>query len=150
MRRSLTIPLLSLAAVAGAGLHQDRAQDELRARVAELEGRLETVELYLQDQARALQVVGDAVDRAVEQGFTWGENWASRETLVEAWRLQAETALIEVPGVPRPVEASYVDPRVRRRAEIEQLRELRRQRDLELQRRREAEQGGDAGDEGDG
>ena len=95
-----------------------------------LEERLTDVEYYLQDQAYGSEQLGFAIENAVAAGFTWGENWGSREILVKAWKAQVETAIRILPG-PQPVEAVHVDPRVRRRREIERLKELRRQREGE-------------------
>jgi hypothetical protein len=38
------------------------------------------------------------MDKAVEEGFTAGINYRSRETLVQAWKAQNRAALKDVPG----------------------------------------------------
>ncbi len=133
--RSLFLPLCTLALAAGYGVSQDQQQNTLEERVRVLEERLTDVEYYLQDQAYGSEQLGFAIEDAVAAGFTWGENWGSREILVKAWKAQIKTATRILPG-PQPVEAVHVDPRVRRRQEIERLKELRRQREREIEERK--------------
>lgn len=145
MRRSSILSLCTLALAAGFGLRQAPSQDSshaaLAGRLEAVEARLAHVEAYLQDQALSSQELGMAIEAALADGFTWGENWRSRETLVAAWKSQVLTALTDVPGV-QVIPAVYVDPRVLRRHEIERLRAEKRQREQE-RREREGDQGGD-------
>ena len=65
---------------------------------ADLVQRIERIESYLQTQARSVRATDRAMDKAVEEGFTAGINYRSRETLVQAWKAQNQAALKDVPG----------------------------------------------------
>ncbi len=60
--------------------------------------RIERIEAYLQAQAKSAQALEDALDEAVDQGYTAGINYRSRETLIDAWKKQNTAALMDVPG----------------------------------------------------
>ena len=136
--RSLFLPLCTLALAAGYGVSQDGQEAKLEERVRVLEERLIEVEYYLQDQAYSAEQLGFAIEDSVAAGFTWGENYGSREILVKAWNAQIKVATSILPDG-QPVEAAHVDPRVRRRQEIERLKELRRRREQEAKERKDGD-----------
>jgi hypothetical protein len=65
---------------------------------ADLVQRIERIEAYLQAQAKSVRATDRAMDQAVEEGFTAGINYHSRETLIQAWKAQNQAALKGVPG----------------------------------------------------
>lgn len=69
---------------------------------ANLLQRIEHIESYLQAQAKSVRATDRALDQAVEEGFTAGINYRSRETLVQAWKAQGQSALKGVPGPEAP------------------------------------------------
>jgi hypothetical protein len=131
MKRNLCIPLVTLALAGGYGAQQEAQESELKAKVealelqveelSELASRVESIETYLKANARAMESYGSAVDEAVSKGFATGENYPSRQVLVQAWKAQVRAATTQVPG-PKPKPTEHVDPRLRRRQEIEKLR----------------------------
>ncbi|MAG63644.1 hypothetical protein CMO84_08990 [Candidatus Woesearchaeota archaeon] len=60
--------------------------------------RIERIETYLQTQAKSVRATNRALNQAVEEGFTAGINFRSRETLIQAWKAQNQAALKGVPG----------------------------------------------------
>lgn len=116
MKKQLILPALTLALASGYGVQQEAQEAELKKKVTRLEQRLDQVEAYLAAQAQAEQQVVDAVEKAVEQGFTAGINFEARETLVAAWKSRAQAAAQGAPGAKaEEQDGEDVDPRVRRR-----------------------------------
>ncbi len=115
MKKRLSIPVLSLALVTGYGVGQQAQDDVMAQQVDALTKRVEAVEGYLQAQAKAMQASSAAVDLAVEQGFTSGINFESRQTLVKAWQARAKAAGVNVPGVKEAKQVEPIDPRLKRR-----------------------------------
>ncbi len=104
---------LTLGLAAGYGSQQDDKQ-ALAQEVELLQARVQNIENYLVAQANAEKAVSEAIDRAVEEGFTVGINFKAREILVQAWKERAKTAQQGLPKKKEPAKA--VDPRLLRRS----------------------------------
>ena len=116
--KSLWIPLVTLGLAGGYGVSQDQENQELEAKLAAVETRLTAIETYLQAQSKGAEAYGLAVAKAVEEGYTWGENNDARKLLVGAWKAQVAVARAKVPGkIPAKAEPK-VDPRIARRRPI--------------------------------
>ncbi|MEE8466982.1 MAG: hypothetical protein V3T22_00910 [Planctomycetota bacterium] len=113
--KSLLLPLVTLVLAGGYSVRQDQENQDLTAKLAEVETRLTSIETYLQAQAAGAQAYSAAVDRAVEDGYTWGENNNARKVLVEAWKAHAKAVGTNVPGAKSEKAAPRVDPRIARR-----------------------------------
>ena len=109
MNKRHLLPTLALGLVTGYGVQQDAKQD-LREQVEALEGRVVAVEGYLAAQVEADKALLTAVDRSVDQGFTAGINFPSRETLVAAWRARAAAAAKGLPGAAPDAPSESGDP----------------------------------------
>ena len=104
--RRYGIPTLALVLGASFGITQD--EEQLEKRVETLEQKLEAVETYLQAQAKTAGQFSKALDQSEEQGFTWGINPDSRETLLGAFRDQVTSIQKDVPGA-KTAEEEKVD-----------------------------------------
>lgn len=113
--KSLLLPLVTLVLAGGFGVRQDQENRDLTAQLAEVETRLTAIEAYLQAQSASADAYGQAVDQAVENGYTWGENNNARKVLVDAWKAQTKAAGMKVPGVKSGDAGPKVDPRIARR-----------------------------------
>ena len=93
-------PLLALAAGALtlSGWVQTPSESQDPDPSADLVQRIERIEAYLQTQAKSVRAIDVAIDQAVEEGFTAGINYRSRETLIQAWKAQNQATLKGVPG----------------------------------------------------
>lgn len=106
---------------------QDPAQkpgQDLEARLAALEGKLATLEKkneetrllveetvkYLEKHGKAAQTLTSALDQSKEQGFTVGENWKSRETLLEGLRAYLAEGQNGLPKLAAPTPAPKPAP----------------------------------------
>lgn len=69
------------------------------------EGRLllEQTQAYLEKQSKAAQALLATLDVVEQQGFAFGENWRSRETLLAGMRAYWGDALTGLPKLPAPV-----------------------------------------------
>lgn len=114
MKARILLPFLT-AAFAAYGVQQEAQESALKAEIQALEGRVATIETYLQARATSARSVASAIDEAVEQGFTAGINYEARKTLVDAWKADIDTLSSGVPGAKKSAPAEKVDPRVRRR-----------------------------------
>ena len=104
VRRWSPLLALGVGALTLAGWVQTAKRSQDPGPDPALAQRIERIEAYLQAQAKSVQATGRALDLAVEQGFTAGINYRSRETLVQAWKAQNQTALKAVPGSKTPKE----------------------------------------------
>lgn len=96
--RRLSLSLVALGATAFGSYTQGENQ-ALGKRVETLESRLEAVEDYLAAQAKAGQVLASTLDQSEKEGFTYGINPESRQTLLRGLHEVASTAQANVPGV---------------------------------------------------
>ena len=108
--KSLLLPLVTLVLAGSYGVNQDQENQELTAKLAEVETRLTSIEAYLQAQSASAEAYGQAVDQAVKDGYTWGENNQARKVLVDAWKAHTKAAVMNVPGAkteePAPITTS--------------------------------------------
>jgi hypothetical protein len=112
--KSILLPF-TLVLAGGFGVQQDQENQDLTAKLAEVETRLASIETYLQAQAKGAEAYSAAVDQAVKDGYTWGENNNARKVLVEAWKAHAKAAGVNVPGAKSGKAGPRVDPRIARR-----------------------------------
>jgi len=110
--KSLLLPFFTLVLASGYGVRQDQENQDLTAKLAEVEARLTSIETYLQAQAKGAEAYSAAVDQAVEDGYTWGENNNARKVLVKAWKAHAKAASVKVPGAKSGKAGPRVDPRL--------------------------------------
>lgn len=100
------------------------AGQDLEARLAALEGKVvalekkneetrglveETVK-YLEQHGKAAQTLTSALDLSKEQGFAVGENWKSRETLLEGLRAYLAEGQNGLPKLAPPTPAPKPAP----------------------------------------
>lgn len=69
----------------------DPVQMEMQAAIAELDGRIEFLETFVESQADAGEALDKAVKDAETMGFTAGINPESRVALLKGLRAQAES-----------------------------------------------------------
>jgi uncharacterized coiled-coil protein SlyX len=96
---------------------QEGAEQGSEARLAALEAKLAALEkkndetrklveetvTYLEKHGKAAQTLTTALDQCKEQGFAVGENWKSRETLLEglrAYLAEGQAGLPKLPATP--------------------------------------------------
>ena len=103
---------------------QDPAAPGIDARLATLEGKVAALEkkndetrqlveqtvTYLEQHGKAAQTLTGALDQSKEQGFAVGENWKSRETLLEGLRAYLADGQNGLPKLPAPPPASKPVP----------------------------------------
>jgi hypothetical protein len=103
---------------------QDPAAQGLDARVAALEGKLGALEkkndetrllveetvTYLEKHGKAALTLTGALDQSKEEGFAVGENWKSRETLLEGLRAYLAEGQTGLPKLPAPPPAPKPTP----------------------------------------
>ena len=113
--KSLLLPIATLVLASAFGVQQDQENQDLTAKLAEVETRLTSIETYLQAQAAGAEAYSAAVDQAVKDGHTWGENNDARKVLVAAWKAHTKAAGVNVPGAKSGKGGPKVDPRLVRR-----------------------------------
>ncbi len=112
--KSLLLPLVTLVLAGGYSAQQDQENQDLTAQLTAAEARLTAIETYLQAQSASAKAYSLAVDQAVEDGYTWGENNQARKVLVDAWKAQTTAASTNVPGAKSGKAAPWVDQRIAR------------------------------------
>lgn len=121
MKHRLILSTLALGLATGYGVGQDPKQqaelDALQKKVTTLEVRLDSVEGYLQAQAKAEKAMVKVIDDAVSKGYIAGLNYPAREALVKGWKAQAKAAEKGLPGAKKKAPTGRVDPRLARRRE---------------------------------
>lgn len=97
LRNRLNASLAATALVAGSFTaarvqtpQADPAVEELKAQVAELEGRVDFLEAFAKNQAAAGAELATALSTSEAKGFTAGINPESREVLLSGLRAQAD------------------------------------------------------------
>lgn len=95
---SVQDPVLLETRLAGIELQLAKMSEQLEALTL---GQQE-IRVYLDQRAVASRALDAAIDRAVQQGYTAGINFESRETLVAAWRKELEAIRTNVP-MPAPI-----------------------------------------------
>lgn len=96
MKRVNSWIVLAALLTAGFGVQQQDAGSA--AQIQALEKRVEVLEKYVQNQARAAEALGRSLDESDAQGFTYGINPTSRKVLLAGLRGVAGAAQLGVPG----------------------------------------------------
>ena len=91
--KTTLLPLALVGLAFSTSPPQDPADGELAAQVQGLQDRVEKLESYVSDQAKAAKAVSAALDQAVAAGYTSGINFKSREILVSAWKASAKAQM---------------------------------------------------------
>jgi hypothetical protein len=101
--RTLTVPLLALFLAGTYGTVKQDENEELSARVGQLEARAELVEIYLQQQAQTAKTLAVQLEAADVAGFTWGVNPNAHELVLNCLKTFAVSTQKKVPGAkPNP------------------------------------------------
>jgi len=120
----LVLLSLGLGSWRPASAAQDPAAPSLDQRVAALEEKLATLErqdketralleqtvTYLEKHGKAASTLSGVLDESQEQGFTVGENWKSRETLLTGLRAYLADGQSGLPKLPAPPPAPKPTP----------------------------------------
>jgi len=96
--RRMIVPVASLVAALSYGSAVDARRDQLEDRVVALEAKVEKIESYLGDQAKAAAALDKKLDESEKAGFTYGINPSSREALLAGFRAFTAGAQKNVPG----------------------------------------------------